>query len=206
MVEQRKRLIRRSSGRFFGFRINCEQVPTLPAWAVRLFLADPRKIPYLLVWKSSWDGTVKDTVRLSREASREAPLAWTGWIEIRRIDGTCTYIRPFERPLPRNNGQDRLLLCPRCHTPRRALYGIRVGDDGRYYVVRRADWICRTCAGLRYSSEGGYLRPSGLGRLEQLGVMLRTFGNLPRPESWLPYVFTSLDAAAAELGIEAARQ
>src|SRR6266480_2201311 len=71
--------------------------------------------------------------------------------------------------------------------------------------VRTSLWHWCPCAGLRYSSEGGYLRPSGLGRLGQLGVMLRTFGNLPRPESWLPCVFTSLDAVAAELGIEAAR-
>jgi len=54
---------------------------------------------------------------------------------------------------------------------------------------------------LRYSSEGGYLRPTGLGRLGRLGVMLGAYGNLPRPELWLPYVFTSLDAAAAELGM-----
>jgi hypothetical protein len=168
----------------------------LPAWAVRRFLADPRMIPYLLVWKSSWDGTVKDAVRLSREASRAAPLAWTGWIEIRRIDGTCTHIRPAERLLPRNNGKDQFLLCPSCHTPRRALYGTRVGDDGRYYVARQADWICRTCAGLRYTSEGGYLRPA-YGRLGRFGVMLRaSFGNLPRPKSWLPNVFTSHQEAA----------
>jgi hypothetical protein len=205
-VEQRKRTIRRSGGRFHGFRVNCESVPHLPAWAVRYFLADPRKIPYLLIWKSRLGGEVKEAVRLSRDKSRSAPFDWTGWVVVTRTDGTRTYIRPVERQLPRNNGKDQLLLCPSCRSPRRALYGARVGDDGRYYVVRRADWICRACAGLRYSSEGGYLRPSGLGRLARLGVMLRAYGNLPRPESWPPYVFTSLDAAAAELGIEAARQ
>jgi hypothetical protein len=50
---------------------------------------------------------------------------------------------------------------------------------------------------LRYSSEGGYLRPSGLERLGRLGVMLCAYGILPRPESWLPYVFTSSNEAAA---------
>ena len=45
----------------------------------------------------------------------------------------------------------------------------------------------------RYSFEGGYLHPTGLGRLGRLGVMLRAYGNLPRPESWFPYVFTSID-------------
>jgi hypothetical protein len=44
-------------------------------------------------------------------------------------------------------------------------------------------------ARLRYSSEGGYLCP---------GVMFRAFGNLPRPESWLPYVFTSIDDFALD--------
>jgi hypothetical protein len=29
-------------------------------------------------------------------------------------------------------------------------------------------------------------------RLGHLGVMLRAYGNLPRPEPWLPYVFTSI--------------
>ncbi len=42
--------------------------------------------------------------------------------------------------------------------------------------VRTISWRCRSCARLRYSSEGGYLRPSGLGRLGQLGVMLRAYG------------------------------
>ena len=66
--------------------------------------------------------------------------------------------------------------------PSRALYGAKVGNDGRFYVARRADWECRMCAKLRYSSEGGYLRP---------GKQFRAFGNFPRPELWLPYVFTS---------------
>jgi hypothetical protein len=63
-----------------------------------------------------------------------------------------------------------------------ALYGAKVGDDGRFYLAQRAEWECRTCAKLRYSSEGGYLRP---------GMLFRAFGNFPRPELWLPYVFTS---------------
>lgn len=199
-MEQRKRTIRRNGGRFYGFRVNCESVPLLPAWAVRYFLADPRMIPYLLIWRSSLDGEIKDAVQISRDKSRSDPVDWTGWVVATRTDGTCTYIRPVEHQLPRNNGKGQLLLCPSCQTPRRALYGARIGDEGRYYVVRRADWICRTCAGLRYSSEGGYLRPTGLGRLGRLGVMLAAYGNLPRPELWLPLVFSSpSDALTAGL-------
>src|SRR5215470_13703362 len=48
----------------------CEQVPMLPAWAVRMVWDDPRRIPYLLVWKSRHDGSVKDAVRVARSAPR----------------------------------------------------------------------------------------------------------------------------------------
>jgi hypothetical protein len=38
-----------------------------------------------------------------------------------------------------------------------------------------------------------YLRPRGLGRLGRLGTMLAAYRNLPRPESWFPQVFTSIE-------------
>jgi hypothetical protein len=66
------------------------------------------------------------------------------------------------------------------------LYGAKVDDDGHFCVVR-ADWLCRACARLRYSSEDGYLCP---------GIIFRAFGKLPRPALWLPYVFTSPQDAA----------
>ena len=167
----------------------------LPAWAVRRFLGAPRKILYLLVWKSFRDDTVREAVRLSREAGRVAPFDWTGRIAVTRTDGTCTYICPIERPLPRNNGEDQLLLCPTCHTPGRALYGAKVGNDGRFYVARRANWECRTCCTLRYSSEGGALI------VRSRCKMLRPLSGLlsgPRPRQWFPCVFASpRDAAAA---------
>jgi hypothetical protein len=40
--------------------VNCELVPFLPAGAVAWVLDDPRKIPYLLIWKSSSDDSVKE--------------------------------------------------------------------------------------------------------------------------------------------------
>jgi len=43
-------------------------------------------------------------------------------------------------------------------------------------------------------------RLSASGRLGELGAWLSTLGNLPRPNSWLPYVFTS-PKEAAEAGI-----
>src|SRR5258708_790695 len=66
MTEQGKRQIRRSGGRFYGFRVNCEQVPMLPAWTVREVLDDPRMVPYLIVWKSRTGNEVKQAVRLAR--------------------------------------------------------------------------------------------------------------------------------------------
>ena len=65
----------------------------------------------------------------------------------------------------------------------RVVYGWEWNQfSGRSNVVCRVSWRCRSCARLRYSSEGGYVRP---------GMMFRAFGNLPRPDLWLPYVFTS---------------
>ena len=55
----------RYEGRFFGRRVNCEQVPLLPAWAVAQAFDDPKETPYLLVWKDS-AGTVWE----------RTPLCW----------------------------------------------------------------------------------------------------------------------------------
>lgn len=37
----------------------------LAAWLVRSNLNDPRKIPYLLIWKDARDGEIKEAVRLA---------------------------------------------------------------------------------------------------------------------------------------------
>lgn len=39
----------RRSGCFWGYRVNCEYVPCLPARVVADCLVDPRQIPYLLI-------------------------------------------------------------------------------------------------------------------------------------------------------------
>jgi len=102
-------------------------------------------------------------------------------------------------PGPRNGGRALFLLCPWCETPRRFVYGWEWDSfSGWSNRVRRIGWRCRSCARLRYSSEGGYLRGSGRGAL---AAFIRvTYGNLPRPELWLPYVFTS-PKEAAEAGM-----
>ena len=62
---------------------------------------------------------------------------------------------------------------------------LRMVKQGQEHQLR-----CRSCARLSYSSEGGFLRGGGRGAL---AAIFRAYGNLPRPESWFPYVFTSID-------------
>ena len=162
-------------------------MPVIPAWLVRRCLDDPRRIPYLLVWKDErHDGRIMEAVRLARYVGDDH------YVEIERTDGDYTVLRIVWRRLPRNGGRALLLHCFLCNTARRHVYGwewdIFSGWSNR---VKRISWRCRSCARLRYSSEGGYLRPTR---------SFRAFGNLPRPESWLPYVFTSPEEAA-EAGV-----
>lgn len=176
---------RRSSGRFFGRRVNCENVPILPAGAVGWVLDDPRKIPYLFIWKGSFDGEVKEAVRV---ASYSEPIGafhvdWTGWVEVKRTDQTKDIIRSVLRAMPRNGGSVRLLVCSDCNTPGRALYGWEPG--GKYTSsAQRCSWKCRACAGLRYASEGTYIPRQ-----------FRFLGGYPRQEPWYPYVFADANKA-----------
>ena len=164
-------------------------MPVIPAWLVRINLNDPRRIPYLLVWKDErHDGEIKEAVRL-------ADGGFSDLVELKRSDESTTVLRIVWRMLPRNGRRALFLLCPTCDTPSRHVYGWEWDSfSGRSNTVRRISWRCRSCALLRSSSEGGYLRG---GR----GWLARTtrfdWGNLPRPEPWLPYVFTSPEEAAA---------
>jgi hypothetical protein len=194
MVYARKMYAKyRCNGRFFGRRVNCEQVPQLPAWIVARALDDPRKIPYLLVWQNRSQGMVQEAVRIVRhhETPYMGGLDWTDAVEIKRTDGTRNFIRTVLRPLPRNGGRARLLICPYCDTPRRGLYGWEPG--GKYTnSARTCAWKCCTCAGLHHESEGGALvhhnRRGAFFRLVEA-----TYGPVrsDRTEAWLPYFFTS---------------
>jgi hypothetical protein len=185
-VERRKQARGRHQ-HFIGSwaRLNCENMPVIPAWLVRSNLNDPRNIPYLLVWKDARDGEIMEAVRLGHfiACGREA----NDYVELKRTDGSATVLRIVCRTLPRNGGRALFLPCPYCNTPRRHVYGWEWDSFSVWSNrVRQISWRCRSCAMLRYSSEGGYLRPA-YGRLGQLRGMLRTtWGNLPRPESSLP--------------------
>jgi hypothetical protein len=175
-------------GRFDGPRVDCEQVPLLPARAVARALDDPRKIPYLFVWKRPEDSSEREAVRVS---------AWSelvGWAEIKRPDGSRDLIRSLLQPLPRNGGKARLLICPYCKIPRRGLNGWELG--GQYSLSStRSSWGCRRCNLLRYASEGGTLlvRPRG--------TLGHVFGSVhsPRPEPWLGVATVSWVTRASKL-------
>ena len=177
----------RYEGRFCGRRVNCEQVPLLPARSVARIFDDPKETPYLLVWKSS-SGTIEESVRI-------APHNRTDTLEIKRDDGTTDIIRTLLRPLPRNGGSVRLLICPRCQTPRRGLYGWEPGGRLTTSAVSSV-WSCRVCNRLRYASEGGSLVQRGRGRI--FDRLFETTGRCrsDRPAQWLPYVFTTPEEAA----------
>jgi hypothetical protein len=189
----------RCGGRFFGRRLNCEQVPLLPAWAVAQVFDDPEEAPYVLVWRDS-AGTVWECVHITPHVDSDVTIVtnelrfWgerdveTGEVEIERDDETTDIIRTLLRPLPRNGGSVRLLICPDCLTPRRGLYGWEPDEDGRFNTsVARSNWRCRACHKLRYASEGG-----------ALVLRSRMFGRsrCARPEPWYPIVFTSREEVA----------
>ena len=172
-------------------------MPVIPAWIVRSNLDDPRRIPYLLVWKDDrHDGKIMEAVRLAcfTACGREA----NDYVELKRTNESTTTLRIVWRTLPRNGGRALFLFCPHCQTPRRHVYGWEWDSfSGLSNRVRNTDWCCRSCNRLRYSSEGGYLRGSGRGAI---AAIFRAYGPLPRPELWHPYVFTSPEEAA-EAGV-----
>jgi hypothetical protein len=187
----------RRAGRFHGYRKNCEFVPCLPARVVAAYLADPRRIPYLLVWvrrplpiekalKLAHPLEIRDCVRLASHSFRQGEAPEPGWVEAKRGDGRRIGIQVLERSLPRNGGKDLLLVCNHCHKPRRALYGWEALKHVRQ--IKTSDWVCRSCADLSYASEGG----AGIFRTRwSVARPLSGLRLWPRPELWQPLVLTS---------------
>src|ERR1035438_10058768 len=104
MIEQRQGPRRGDDGRFYGFRVNCEQVPQLPAGAVRAVWDDPRGIPYLMLWQNPHDGETKEIVRVKRYPG-PAPGRFDK-VEIKRprVYGP-EWIHILWRPLLRSGGR-----------------------------------------------------------------------------------------------------
>ena len=187
MVDQEKRA-RGWHQRYLGARVNCEGVPRLPAGAVAWVLEDPRHVPYLMVWKDQRSEKLVEAVRVCAY-SRSDSLEWTGWVEVKRTDGSHVLIRTIERRLPRNDGKALFVVCPLCQNPRRALYGWRVNRT-RANSVFPSSWECRECNGLRYASEGGALRLRPFPIVLE-GKLFVIRENALRPESCWPYVFVN---------------
>jgi hypothetical protein len=187
MVKRGRRAQQGADGRFFGRRINCKQVPLLPAWAVAQVLDNPRKVPCALEWRSA-NETVEESVRV-------APHGDGGAVEIARQDGTSNFIRTLTRPLPRNGGRALFLICPSCQIPRRGLYAWKPGGQFTCSTVK-SNWRCRACNKLRYASETGALGFHGYGAIA--GMIEATYGRSrsDRPEPWYPYMFASPEELA----------
>lgn len=176
----RERRARRSDGQFVGAcRVNVESVPRLPATSVRVVADDPRRVPYLFLWRRESSGEIEVAVRIFCRLG----LGNRELIEVTRPEGTSDVLYGSRRII-HNGGTDLFLNCPRCNRPRRYLYAWAV-EDGR---IKTAEWPCRFCGGLRYQLEGTYI-PSEW----------RLLGRHPRPETWDPIVYSSLDRAAEEL-------
>lgn len=69
IIGERWRFRRADLDAFFAnapARLNCENIPVIPAWLVGSNLNDLRGIPHLLVWSDERDGEIKEAVRLAR--------------------------------------------------------------------------------------------------------------------------------------------
>jgi len=188
-VEQRKQA-HGCGGHFIGPRVNCESLPCLPAKAVEWVLRDPRQLAYLMVWKNEESDEVIVAARVAAYSGpAEFGQDFAGYVEIRRPDGTHNCIRTIERHMPRNGGKTQLLVCPRCQRPRRTLYPWALNPARPRAVFRASTWQCRSCARLRYASEGGALMFHPRTDLGRLIEAVEGPSRSPRPEPWYPYVF-----------------
>ena len=198
MADQHKRACDRG-GRFLGPRVNCENVPCLPAALLSWVLDDPRQLPYLLIWKEEGSGNL---VEAARVASCNEPFSWetnrADWVDIQRANGSQVWILTIERQMPRNRGKFRLVLCPSCQQPRRALFPWQLNPE-RPHAVFNSIWQCRSCAQLRYASEGGALMFHPRTDLERQIEAVEGVSWNPRPEPWYPYVFADPRDAEAIL-------
>jgi len=155
--------------RFAGFhpRKNCEAVPVIPARIVQNHLMNPAGTSSLLIWRSRRSEAVVEAVRVANCYDSHG-IRVGSLVELERVDAGTSILSTVWRPSPRRGGRVLLLICGVCKKPRRFIY------------CNCGTWKCRSCAGLRYSSEGRGLW-SGV-------RFLRAFGPLPRPEPWYPEV------------------
>jgi len=176
-------MVRRDKdGRFLGTRVNCEQVPLLPASLVREVLEDRYGGTCALIWQDPWDGEIKETAEI-KHVPPPVCFSFVDAVEVVRPSIGITDLHIFRKPLPRNGGYDSFLECPNCRRLRRSLYGWSAGC-WTMHSASRCPWQCRECAGLSYASEGGALVVRSRGKLGKILGVSRAV----RPHSWLPIV------------------
>ncbi len=101
------------------------------------------------------------------------------------------WLLTIERPLPRNGGKARLVICTGCQYPRCALYPWRLDPSRRHAVFISRSWQCRSCAKLRYASEGGALLHRPRTAFGKMLAAVENFTRHDRPEPFYPYVFAN---------------
>ena len=139
--------MRGPDGRFKGPRRDVEDVPRLPTFPLRWVLDDHRKRPYFVFWTSE-DGGLRYGLKMAPTNIQDAVL-------VTLESGETHRILIVRRRLPRGTGMALFYRCPWCRKPRRHLYLLsRVGAKLVDYLGLR----CQVCAGLRFESQGRYVR------------------------------------------------
>lgn len=163
-------------------RINCEAVPVLPARLVRNLFDEQKS--YLLEWRSPFgEQKIFDSVTITFHRTPH------DYIDLlRHTHGPDAVVKIIWRAQPRSRGYVLSLACPGCSASKFFLYGAEWDKfSGRSNRVRFIGWLCRTCAHLRYSSEGNGLLIRG-GPLSKLIGMYVPDERHERPALWLPEV------------------
>ena len=133
--------VRSDEGRFVGVRVNEEEVPRLPIFPAQWAIEDPRQRPYLVVW-----GNGAYALKMAVSEGGKAVVVTLPGGESRRIP-------ILRRRLPKGSGTSLFYVCPWCRKPRRFLYLQTLsGNELVDYMGPR----CRSCAGLRFASQGRY--------------------------------------------------
>lgn len=137
---------RDSEGHYIGRRNVLEFVPRLAARDVGRALQDPRGCAYRLEWRPEDSLPARYGARgLDSLHGRLEPHG--DGFRVTLADGTKGRVR-IERRSPCGRGWLLFFRCPACNRATRFLYAVG-------YL------LCRRCAGLRYRSEGHYLRRLG---------------------------------------------
>jgi hypothetical protein len=160
-------------GRFCGGRrVNVESAPRLPAWLLGRIFDYGRSVDLL------WQSDIQETVFLLRVARLSSKPGLGEALVQAEDDGVTDTWRLLMRSAP-NGGRQTLVSCRECEEWVRHLYPYLVSGDRLYLSA----WHCRSCAGLRYTSEGSW-RPAN-----------RVFG--PFPRNWTYGDPTATPAAEA---------